>query len=118
MNNWNRVIYKMTSKINGEYYIGKCLIKNEYRHNPLNQIKEQYYGLLKTIDNKTTDFQRKIIEIGIENFDFIILDYCNYDERYQKENIFQKYLANETNPNLLLYREQQEYVKYILDKEE
>ena len=111
---WNRIVYKMTSKTNGRYYIGKCVILDEYKYNPLVQIMNHYKSALNK--NNLTPFYKSINDIGLENFKFEILDYCNYDENYDKKNIFKKYLSNETNPNLLLYQEQRIYVENILNK--
>lgn len=120
MESWDRVVYKMISRINGEYYIGKCTISDEYRDKPTLQILEYYQHILsKAISKKeATLFQKKILDIGLENFDFIILDYCCYDRRYDKKNIFEKYLSKETNLDLLLYQEQYDYVKRIICKGE
>ena len=113
--NWNRIIYKMTSRTNGKYYIGKCFIRQEYKENPLYQVIDFYYNKqLKVLNGeKSTEFQYEIFKIGLENFEFIILEYCNYGEEYEEEAIFKKYLSNETNTDLLLYYKQREYVEKL-----
>ena len=119
MENWNRIIYKMTSTINGEYYIGKCVVPKEYRNDPLKQVEKYYNKKISEAKGKKeiTEFESKLLKIGMENFVFEILCYCEYDERYYEENIFKKYLLNEKNPKLLLYKKQKEYVENLINKE-
>ena len=98
------IVYKITNKTNGEYYIGKEVYK------PLEQIIKGYENSVNSSTNWHKGSLRDYIKTqGFENFIFEEIDTLN--EFIWKKELFERYLKDETNPELMIYYDQREYVE-------
>jgi group I intron endonuclease len=84
------IIYCATNKINGKIYIGEtiqCLKKRMAQHKSAGLCNSEYY------------FHRAIKKYGWDNFYFIVLEYLDNTEIFEKENMW-IIASNANNPNI------------------
>lgn len=94
-----RIIYKVTDKNDGRYYIGKCCL-------PSNMSKDiKYYTICPSMKKMSEEW----FKTDIDNLEFELLEYDI--EHIDMEDVLEKYLKDEMNPNKLVYYKQREYVE-------
>ena len=97
------IVYKITNKLNGEYYIGKEVYK------PLDRIMINYKNSVEGTTNWIKGGLHDYIKTnGFENFEFEEID--TYYGYIKMEEFLNKYLKEETNPDKMIYYRQYEYV--------
>lgn len=73
-------IYKITNKINNHFYIGSSYwIKHRW---------SQHISDLTKNKHKNIYLQRAVIKYGLENFNFEIIEYCEVNKLFEREQFY------------------------------
>ncbi|WP_312286774.1 hypothetical protein [Terrisporobacter sp.] len=102
-----RMIYKITDISNGKYYIGKEINRG------ILGIIDKFYSIHIEDSDKNKDGDGKlgtyIKQCNFNELEFEILEDCI--KHIPMNEVLDKYLKDETNPNNMMYSVQQEYIK-------
>lgn len=73
-------IYKIKNKANNKLYIGQSV--------NIRTRKNSHLSSLKNNTHYNTHLQRAFNKYGVENFEFTVIEYCDQDMLYERENFW------------------------------
>lgn len=72
-------IYRIYNTINGKYYVGSS--RNIKRR------KAEHFRMLRKGTHHNKHLQNSVLKYGIENFKFVVIEYCEQDEQFEREQV-------------------------------